>query len=173
MRVTRRRFCVAGVVLTSTGLGGCLGRFGDDSSDNAPSDPDSEEWTWSGSLPVDAAVQYHDPGCGCCVEYVEYLEAHGIDVRIEEVDDPAAVKSALSVPDEVRSCHTIELGEYLIEGHVPLEAIESLFAEEPDVHGIAAPGMPQHSPGMGPRGEEPLQIYAFDDSGQTSTFLTV
>ncbi|MFU0504684.1 DUF411 domain-containing protein [Pseudaminobacter sp. NGMCC 1.201702] len=29
-----------------------------------------------------------------------------------------------------------------MKGHVPLEAIEKLLAERPDISGLAAPGMP-------------------------------
>lgn len=38
---------------------------------------------------------------------------------------------------------------YAIEGHVPIEAIERLLAERPDILGLALPGMPADSPGMG------------------------
>ena len=169
MPVTRRRFCAVGATLASIGVAGCLGGSGDEE----PTEPETDAWTWSGSLPVDAAVQYHDPSCGCCEEYVSYLETHGIDVEVSEVDDLGSVKTDLSVPDDVRSCHTTELGGYLIEGHVPLEAAEALFENDSDVLGIAAPGMPQNSPGMGPRGDEPLTIYAFEEDGESDEYLQV
>ncbi|MEZ5809241.1 MAG: DUF411 domain-containing protein [Zhengella sp.] len=35
--------------------------------------------------------------------------------------------------------------KYVVEGHVPLEAIDKLMSERPDVRGIAVPGMPQGS----------------------------
>ncbi len=37
----------------------------------------------------------------------------------------------------------------VIEGHVPAEAIERLLTERPDAIGLALPGMPADSPGMG------------------------
>ncbi len=37
----------------------------------------------------------------------------------------------------------------MVEGHVPVEAIESLLADRPDAVGLALPGMPADSPGMG------------------------
>lgn len=169
MPVTRRQFCAVGAAFTSVAIGGCLG----DDGDETPADPETDGWAWSGSIPVDAAVQYHDPACGCCTEYVSYLEEHGIDVEVSEVDDLGSVKTDLSVPDDVRSCHTTELGDYLIEGHVPLEAVEALFENDSDVLGIAAPGMPRHSPGMGPRGDEPLAIYAFEEGGESYEYLQV
>lgn len=55
-----------------------------------------------------------------------------------------------ATPVEVASCHTAEVDGYLIEGHVPAEAIERLRAERPDAAvGLALPGMPADSPGMG------------------------
>ena len=175
MSLTRRRFCTLGAGLGSIGLAGCLDRSSDEPEVESDSEPDVEGWTWSGSIPVDTATQYHDSGCGCCVEYVEYLEVHGIDVTIEEVDDPAAVKTELSVPDELRSCHTTVFGDYLVEGHVPLEAVEALFEDGDDdsTLGIAIPGMPQHAPGMGPPADEQLQVYAFTADGDTAEHVTV
>ena len=38
---------------------------------------------------------------------------------------------------------------YAIEGHVPAEAIVKLLATRPDAAGLALPGMPGDSPGMG------------------------
>ncbi len=38
---------------------------------------------------------------------------------------------------------------YVIEGHVPAEAIIRLLTDRPDVVGLALPGMPADSPGMG------------------------
>ncbi len=37
---------------------------------------------------------------------------------------------------------------YFIEGHVPIEAIEKLLTEKPEIDGIALPQMPSGSPGM-------------------------
>lgn len=37
----------------------------------------------------------------------------------------------------------------MIEGHVPAGAIRTLLDERPDAAGLALPGMPADSPGMG------------------------
>lgn len=141
------------------------------SGDEVPDD--LEEWTWSGTLPVDSVVQHYNPICGCCSRYIAYLELHDIDVRQAETTDLEAIKERFDVPTDAWACHTVEFGDYLVEGHVPLEAIETLLEEEPDVAGISAPGMPDHSPGMGPRGEDPLQIYAFQTSGEVEPYVEV
>lgn len=66
-------------------------------------------------------------------------------------DDPdrAAYRAANGITDDAASCHTATIDGYLIEGHVPVEAIEQLLAERPDAIGLALPGMPTDSPGMG------------------------
>jgi len=78
-----------------------------------------------------------------------YLRTHG--ATVDMIDDPerALLREGNGIADEVASCHTAEVDGYLIEGHVPIEAIEKLLAERPDAVGLALPGMPADSPGMG------------------------
>ena len=52
-------------------------------------------------------------------------------------------------PPELHGCHTAFHGNYVVEGHVPVEAINKLLAERPRIKGISLPGMPEGSPGMG------------------------
>ncbi len=100
---------------------------------------------------AEAAVRvivFRDPGCGCCHKWVEHLEANGFAVTVHDTPDMTAVKARLGVPPEVASCHTAEVGGYVIEGHVPAVAIRRLLAEKPQGRGLAVPGMPVGSPGM-------------------------
>lgn len=66
-------------------------------------------------------------------------------------DDPerAAYRAELGIADDLASCHTAIVDGYAIEGHVPAQAIQRLLAERPDAIGLALPGMPADSPGMG------------------------
>ncbi|MEZ5236110.1 MAG: DUF411 domain-containing protein [Acidimicrobiales bacterium] len=66
-------------------------------------------------------------------------------------DDPQRSQRRLDlgIPDEAASCHTAVVDGYIIEGHVPIQAIERLLATRPDIVGLALPGMPADSPGMG------------------------
>ena len=41
------------------------------------------------------------------------------------------------------------VSRYAIEGHVPVGAIQRLLSEQPEAAGLALPGMPADSPGMG------------------------
>ena len=87
-------------------------------------------------------------------------------------DSVEEIKNDLNIPEEMWSCHTSVIGDYYIEGHVPVAAIEKLLAERPDVDGLALPGMPSGSPGMTGEQEAPFVIYAVKD-GTTSEFITL
>ena len=102
------------------------------------------------------AVVYKSPWCGCCTGYSEALRAAGYQVREEEHEDMNPIKARFGVPAGMTSCHTTVIGGYVVEGHVPLAAVERLLAERPDLPGIALPGMPQGVPGM--PGERPERL---------------
>ncbi len=119
-----------------------------------------------------AITVYASPACGCCHEYIPYLRAHGFAVREVRTDDVTGVKLDLGVPEEAWSCHTAVVGRYVIEGHVPVEAIERLLAERPRVDGIALPGMPAGAPGMEGEKAAPFEVVAFRD-GRVVPFMTI
>ena len=77
--------------------------------------------------------------------------------------------SADAGPTEAWSCHTALIDGYPVEGHVPVEAIEDLLAERPDIDGIALPGMRAGSPGMPGEKASPFEVLAIDD-GTLSAF---
>jgi hypothetical protein len=117
-------------------------------------------------------VIYKSPYCGCCSSYIPYLEKEGFQVEIIDTEDLSSVKEKYQIPEEMGSCHSLILGEYFVEGHVPMEAIRKLLNEKPEIDGIALPGMPAGSPGMpGPK-TEAFVIYALSD-GTPSPFMTL
>lgn len=61
----------------------------------------------------------------------------------------AAFRAGLGIPDDAASCHTGIVDGYAIEGHVPAAAVRRLLDDRPDAIGLALPGMPPDSPGMG------------------------
>jgi len=105
------------------------------------------------------------PTCGCCVDYIALLRRRGADVTVVDTDDTASAKLELGVPYDTWSCHTTEVAGYVVEGHVPLEAIERLLSERPQLAGIGLPGMPAGSPGMNGIKTAPFQVLAFDADG--------
>lgn len=117
-----------------------------------------------------ALVEIHkSPGCECCAGWEAYMTAHGFTVESTEEADLVAFKEARGVPSDAWSCHTAVIESYTVEGHVPVEAIEDLLAERPDIDGIALPGMPPGSPGMPGEKEAPFDVLAIDD-GTLSSF---
>jgi hypothetical protein len=91
---------------------------------------------------------WKDPNCGCCRDWVVYLEREGFPVVVHDVGNTAA-RRRLGMPSRLGSCHTATVDGYVIEGHVPVEDIRSLLDARPaGVLGLAVPGMPVGSPGM-------------------------
>ena len=86
--------------------------------------------------------------CGCCSKWVDHMKAAGFEMRVQDVEDIAAVKKRLGVADEISSCHTSQVDGYVIEGHVPASSVQRLLKERPKIAGLAVPGMPMGSPGM-------------------------
>ena len=95
-----------------------------------------------------SAIVHKDPDCGCCSGWVSHLEAHGFSTRVVETGAINRVKARLGVPFDLWSCHTAEIGDYLMEGHVPAAAIKKFLQDKPKARGLAVPGMPNGSPGM-------------------------
>lgn len=114
-----------------------------------------------------------DPDCGCCTAWVDTLRAAGLDAAVEVVD-PARLerfKREGGIPAELSSCHTAQVGGYLIEGHVPARDILRLLDERPDAIALTVPGMPWGSPGMGPEAErEAYDVLLIRRDGGTEVF---
>ena len=96
-----------------------------------------------------------DPGCGCCNSWARIVYDSGFDVTYEHRSNAALerFKLARSIPPAMFSCHTAEVEGYMIEGHVPPADIWRLITLRPGAIGLAVPGMPYGSPGMGPESE--------------------
>lgn len=109
-----------------------------------------------------------NPGCGCCLGWGRHLQANGFNVEISERRDMAAFKASLGVPSKLESCHTGVVDGYVIEGHVPAEAIKRLLAQKPSAVGLAVPGMPIGSPGMEGGAPEIYEIILFGKDGTSS-----
>ncbi len=118
-----------------------------------------------GALPK--VVVSKDPSCGCCGGWIYHMRKAGYAVEMIDTRDMASVKKRLGVPDDLASCHTAEIGGYVVEGHVPEPAIRRLLAEAPAAIGIAVPGMPAGSPGMEAPGVRLLyDVILFGPSGR-------
>lgn len=64
--------------------------------------------------------------CGCCSKWTEHLEHSGLSVNVIVVEDTSLVRTRLGVPRELASCHTAVVGDYWVEGHVPVDLVSRL-----------------------------------------------
>jgi hypothetical protein len=129
--------------------------------------------TAQGALPV--MTVYKSASCGCCSQWVDHAKDNGFTVREVNTDDLSTVKREMGIPARLASCHTVMVGGYLVEGHVPAGDVKRLLREKPKVRGIAVPGMPIGSPGMeqGPvSGYERYDVVAFTADGSVSVFAS-
>lgn len=109
-------------------------------------------------------TMHKDTYCSCCGKWGSYMESNGYETKVVAEDKMEDVKNRLGVPYELQSCHTAEIEGYVIEGHIPNEAIEKLLSEKPDIKGIGMAGMPSGSPGM-PGPKEDFMIYEINHDG--------
>ena len=119
-----------------------------------------------------AVTLYKSPACECCERYVQYLEQNGFTVKAINEDNMDAIKKRYGMA-RAASCHTSIIDGYAVEGHVPVRAIRKLLREKPVIAGVSAPGMPQHSPGMGEERPGTLTIYAISKGGAKPTVFSV
>ena len=91
---------------------------------------------------------YKSPTCGCCNDWIKYMQANGFgDVRTFDTGN-ARKRAEVGMSLRFGSCHTALIDGYVIEGHVPAREIRRLLKERPRALGLAVPGMPLGSPGM-------------------------
>ncbi len=118
-------------------------------------------------------VVYRSRYCGCCGGWISYLKKQGYKVKTVYNENMASVKDKYGVPRSLESCHTAVIGKYVVEGHIPVEAIEKLLAERPDIDGISLPGMPAGSPGMSGVKSEKFNIVSFKDGKEGALFISL
>ena len=119
------------------------------------------------------ATIFKSSSCGCCSIYSQYMDKKGFNVQVVDTEDLSSTKSKYNIPKSMQSCHTTVVGDYFVEGHVPVEAIQKLLSEKPDIAGIAMPGMPSGSPGMPGSKRGPFVVYAVNKDGSTTEFMRI
>lgn len=115
-----------------------------------------------------------DRNCGCCSAWVDVLQAEGFTVTTEDSLGTLLMRYKLDngIPQDMISCHTGRIDQYMLEGHVPPADIWRLLAERPDAIGLAVPGMPYGSPGMGQESErEAYDVFLIRRDGSTEVFM--
>ncbi|MEO0536670.1 MAG: DUF411 domain-containing protein [Cyanobacteria bacterium P01_A01_bin.123] len=158
------RFWSVGLVVTGMILTGCTAR-GQNPKAEASADT-AQQAAMAHELTV-----FRSPTCSCCGLWIEHMQAAGFQVKDEVTEDMTAIKQQYDVPTNLASCHTTIGDGYVIEGHIPAEDVQRLLTEQPNIAGIAVPGMPIGSPGM-ESGDyiEPYTVFSFEKNGKTAVF---
>jgi len=119
---------------------------------------------------LESITVYKSPTCGCCSQWVRHLQDNGFEVEAINRKDMNSIKSEAEIPRQLASCHTAIIGDYVVEGHVPAADIKRLLKEQPDVAGLAVPGMPMGSPGMEGHRQDSYEVLTFTKTGDTTVF---
>lgn len=119
-----------------------------------------------------AITMYKNANCGCCGAWATHMRQAGFTVQEEPREDMAAIKAKYGVADKQASCHTAIIDGYVIEGHVPASDVQRLLKQRPDIVGLAAPGMPMHSPGMQAEGlpAKGYDVLAMGKDGEVNVY---
>jgi hypothetical protein len=102
---------------------------------------------------------YKNPQCGCCEGYADYLRDNGFKVKAISTNDLTVMGQKYGILDDMQPCHISLVGGYVVGGHIPIEVVNRLLSEKPQIVGITLPGMPEGTPGMPGRKPGPLDIY--------------
>ena len=115
---------------------------------------------------------YKNPDCGCCEGYADYLRQNGFEVTAVPTNDLTVMGEEYGIPDGLQPCHISLIGGYVVGGHIPIEVVNRLLSEKPQITGITLPGMPEGTPGMPGKKAGPLTIYEIGKA-QPKVYATV
>lgn len=113
--------------------------------------------------------------CGCCIGWMKHLERNGFRVTASDLPQGALMQKKLDagLQPEQTSCHTAQVGGYIVEGHVPAREVKRLLRERPEAVGLSVPDMPLGSPGMEAGGEtEPYDVLLIRRDGRAEVFAS-
>lgn len=170
--MNRRTMMITTALLAFSGLGAAAGIYVEQA--RTPGGASTDEQPTTGPVLAanrPSATLYRNPNCDCCLEYAKYLRSNGFDVTVDAKQDLSAIRKQLRVPQRLEGCHVMVIGQYAVEGHVPVKTLNKLLAEHPDIIGVSLPGMPTGTPGMtGPK-RGPFTIYEIPrDSAPAKVF---
>ncbi len=107
---------------------------------------------------------YKTPQCGCCEDYADYLRENGFTVTVKPTNEVAAMSREAGIPDDFQGCHLTYFDDYVVSGHVPIDMVNRLLSERPDIKGITLPGMPEGSPGMSGEKHGDFTVYKISEA---------
>lgn len=116
---------------------------------------------------------WKSPTCGCCKDWVTYVEKNGFTVKTYDTGNDG-MRKKLGMPIQYGSCHTALVQNYVIEGHVPVKEMKRLLLEKPKAIGLSVPAMPIGSPGMDGHiykgKKDPYDVLLVDVNGKSSVY---
>ena len=115
---------------------------------------------------------YKNPQCGCCEGYADYLRDNGFKVKAISTNDLTVMGQKYGISDDMQPCHISLIGGYVVGGHIPIEVVNRLLSEKPQITGISLPGMPEGTPGMPGNKPGPLEIYEIG-KGPPKVYATI
>jgi len=115
---------------------------------------------------------YKNPQCSCCEGYADYLRDNGFKVKAISTNDLTVMGQKYGIADDLQPCHISVIGGYVVGGHVPIDVINRLLSEKPQITGITLPGMPEGTPGMPGKKPGRLDIYEIG-SDPPKVYMTV
>jgi hypothetical protein len=127
-------------------------------------------WSFSRAGGGPLVTVYRPASCGCCERWIAYMRHNGFRVEARNTADLKSINRTLGVPAKLSSCHTAIVGDYLVVGHVPVQAIRRMLRERPATAGLSVPGMPVGSPGMEGLYPEHYAVFLFDREGETTVY---
>jgi hypothetical protein len=104
---------------------------------------------------------YRAPEGLACGRWADHMRRAGFVVKTKEAEDLMALRERLRIPADLAACHSAEIAGYVIEGHVPAEAVRRLISEKPDAIGLAVAGMPAGAPGVECMDEDQYDVVLF------------
>ena len=113
-------------------------------------------------------VVHKEATCGCCSIWMQHLQAAGFTTEAFDYDDLSALKAQHGIAPQLQACHTAIVDLYIVEGHVQARDIQRLLRERPAARGLAVPGMPLGTPGMGMEQGVPMarhDVYLLTEAG--------
>ena len=122
------------------------------------------------AIAAEEVTVWKSPWCGCCDAWANGMRKAGYRLTIENREDMSPVKTQVGVPAAMEACHTAVIDGYFVEGHVPVEAVTKLMSERPDIAGIAVPGMPAGSMGMGDDPNARYDVLSLARDGSSAVF---
>jgi len=123
------------------------------------------------SIPLDV---YKSETCSCCEKWISHLESEGFHATAHHPTDLNAEKIKRGIAPRFHSCHTaVSADGYVFEGHIPALVIQRFLTEKPQgAIGLAAPGMPMGSPGMGNH-LDPYDVLLLKADGSSSVYTRI